>query len=151
MIEKEERAEYRNYALKYFEIHAAQRMLAFRFFLIVALAVGWVILEYRDEEGVVFPFAGIALSCFSLVFWALDCRTKRLVENGEDALNYLESEWCQTVGEPPPMAIVARDRYWKNQSSGRPSGYKLRYKHCFWTVFSLPFIVGLIPPFSAWI
>ena len=147
MIKEEEHSEYRKYALKFFEIHAAQRMLAFRFFLIVALAIGWVILEHQENGGWVFPYAGIALSCFALIFWGLDWRTMQLVKNSEEALKYLESSLCEPNREPPRIAIVSSDDYWKERSG---IGF-ISYKNCFRVVFALSFIAGLIPPTSVWI
>src|ERR1700743_2881425 len=82
---------FRTYAWSYFSLHATQRLQAFQFFitLITALIAGFAAFAKSDL------YRWLSVICFlvsflSFIFWKLECRTKELVKNGEEALKYLD-------------------------------------------------------------
>ncbi|MBL7130380.1 MAG: hypothetical protein ISS45_03105 [Candidatus Omnitrophica bacterium] len=82
-----------NYAWKWFEYHASQRLIAFRFYLIIIGAAGWLFL--RGDTSLVYPhnlLFGLALFIVSLFFFLLEVRNNRLVNCGRQALDKLEEE-----------------------------------------------------------
>lgn len=80
------------YAWKWFEYHAGQRLIAFRFFTIL---LGAVLVLVRDSiEKEQFIFMGITGSIsfvISLAFLAIEVRNKQLVDIGRDALKEIEN------------------------------------------------------------
>lgn len=83
-----------NYAWKWFEYHASQRLIAFRFYLIIIGASGWLFLG-KNTMGLTYPnnlFFGLALSIISLFFFLLEVRNNRLVNCGRKALDELERD-----------------------------------------------------------
>lgn len=134
-------ATFRAYALKYFEIHAAQRMQAFRFFVIFSIPVGGAMMHYWNKSDWQSVVLGIVLSVLSVVFWALDKRTCQLVENGEQALKFLDKYLADQDGEPHSLALFARDERIKE----RQRFNIISYKSCFNVVFALGFFGGLAP------
>jgi len=93
-MDKELRQEYREYAWKYFELHADQRLKAFHFFIIFAtLLIGaFATLLQRSGLQLAYVLLPLSLMFLSFVFWKLEERTRMLVKNGEDALKYLDAE-----------------------------------------------------------
>ena len=137
-------ARFRAYALKHFEIHAAQRMQAFRYFIGIAsaLVAGMV---YAWETAVDSPVLSCVLGglvcAVSAVFWALDYRTKNLIEVARQALVYLDEGLGQQHGEPHPLALISRDFHLRKKSCFR----FVSYKNCFRVVFVLMIVTGLVP------
>lgn len=84
-----------SHATKHFEIHAAQRLTAFNFFIVISGAILAAIAAsiQRPNE---FALPGAALSALlvilSAVFWKLDSRTKFLIKHSEAAIKNYERE-----------------------------------------------------------
>jgi len=80
-----------DYAWKWFEYHAAQRVTMFNYFLLITgiLASAYVVLL---KEGLFVIGTGLAVlgTLTSIGFLFLDCRNKQLVDLGEDVLEKLE-------------------------------------------------------------
>ena len=141
---------FRGYALKYFEIHAEQRLIAFRFFVTFAIAIGGALTYFLRTEESSWLSAGLGflLSFLAVVFWMLDVRTRNLVKNGENALKYLD-ERCGLSKpdlEPHVLALFTRDDYIRdeNRSWRKFSCGKISYTLCFKIVFVVVFAIGLI-------
>jgi len=87
--------ERRDYAWKWFDYHAKQRVSMFNFFLIASglLATAYVNTLCKGEEllGVAIAIS-ILGTVIALVFVFLDCRNARLVYLAEDVLRRLERE-----------------------------------------------------------
>jgi hypothetical protein len=85
------RPEVLDYAWKWFEYHAAQRLQAFRFFLIVLgallLAIGNAL---KEGQAVLLFSAAAAGGVVAFVFLLLELRNEALVNVGRDALLQLE-------------------------------------------------------------
>lgn len=87
------------YALKYFEIHAGQRMSVFNFFIVLSgiILTGLATCVVGDRAftpiGVVL---GFALTALAWTFWKLDQRTSFLIKRAEHALVEVEREHFPT-------------------------------------------------------
>lgn len=93
-MDKDEIKEMRDYAWKYFSLHADQRIKTFNFYLVLAtFAVGGMltIVNVAGHAWVV-ALISFILAFLSWIFYNLDCRNKQLVKHGEDALKRLEQE-----------------------------------------------------------
>lgn len=86
------------YAWNWFSYHAAQRLTAFRFFLIM---IGVVIVGYFKCVELHWPRLGIVMGSFgaliAVAFWILEIRNEELVWCGRAALDQLESEMQLTI------------------------------------------------------
>lgn len=94
MNESEQRWLQFTYAWNWFEYHASQRLIAFRFYLIIIGAVGWIFLRGDlSSIGILHGrFFGAALSVVSLFFYLLEKRNNKLVNCGRFALDRLEKD-----------------------------------------------------------
>ena len=93
MITDDQKFLYQN-ALKYFEIHAAQRIQALNFCVIIeSLLVTGVLGLFSSRE---FRIAAIvvsfAISFFAVCFYCMDKRMKMMIEASEDVLKTIEAE-----------------------------------------------------------
>ena len=107
----ETRRELRDYAWKYFELHAEHRLKAFGFFVLLSSAIvgGFVtiVTSSKSTSGLwLLPFSLIFLN---FVFWKFEERTRALVKNGEDVLKYLDSTLHKIDGEPHPTMLFHID------------------------------------------
>lgn len=95
------------YSLKYFEIHAAQRMSVFNFFIVLSTIIltGLATCVFGDEMYVPIGVPlGLLLTALALTFWKLDQRTSFLVKRAEKALEHLE-----TVHFPAFAQIISNE------------------------------------------
>ncbi len=122
-----------DYAYKWFEYHASQRLVAFNYLLVImgALSVGY----YRAFDGKEYIYA-LFVSGFgvfvALAFLVLDARNKDLVRKGSDALKHIENlpEFSALDDDKDPCRIMSSD-----------SGRSTLKSHSFW----LPAIeIGLL-------
>jgi hypothetical protein len=80
-----------DYAWNWFEYHAGQRLVAFRFFLIVLGALVLGISTGLKDENIVLASAIAELGVLiSFAFLMLEVRNNRLVDVGREALKHLE-------------------------------------------------------------
>jgi hypothetical protein len=93
-INDELRSELRDYAWKYFALHADQRIKTFNFFLILCtLIAGGLITILRDGGNIALgALPAFILTLLSFVFWRLDIRNKQLIHHSEEALMILEDD-----------------------------------------------------------
>ncbi len=98
----------RDYAWKYFQFHADQRLKTFNFFVLFAtVLIGGGLTLLKDET---IPRAGIAvgfflLAFFAFVFWKLDQRNKDLIRHGEAALKHIE-QMPYAAGAPDEITQI---------------------------------------------
>lgn len=81
------------HATKHFEIHAAQRLTAFNFFIVISgaiLAAMAASLQKPDVLAIPGTALGILLVVLSAIFWKLDRRTKFLIKHSESAIKHFE-------------------------------------------------------------
>ena len=139
---------FRDYAWRYFELHAEQRLKTFQFFITLATAiVGGSLLLLRYGQGHKWmAVLGFLLSFLSFVFWKLDVRTRTLVKNAEEALKFLDAKHqLPTVdGAPHPLAMFTRDDHFTSQEKKFPlSSGHFSYSRCFRYVFVAFAVIGL--------
>jgi hypothetical protein len=96
------------YALKYFEIHAAQRMSVFNFFIVLSSIILTGLSTCIVGDNLYAPIGiplGLLLTALALTFWKLDQRTSFLVKRAEKALERLETdhfpEFARIIGKEP--------------------------------------------------
>lgn len=81
------------YVWRYFELHSAQRMTLFNYYLIISGAISTgLAATLQGSQG--FSYLGVALggllTLFSFVFWKLDQRTSNLIKFAESILSIAE-------------------------------------------------------------
>lgn len=147
-MDEKQHAMLRDYAWKYFSMHADQRLKTFGFYLTLAtLIVGAfiaILKEAKDWRWLsVLPFL---LSFMTFVFWKFELRNKQLVRNGEAALKHLDAllPIVSTGAEPHVLRILARDDYLSGQGDGSPHKRGWTYSRCFNAVFLVFGITGLV-------
>lgn len=100
-----------DYAWNWFEYHAAQRLLAFRFFLIfigiIAVALNNAVKVSNFE--IVQIIGGLG-AFISLAFLALEIRNEQLVNVGRDALKVIENDAAYPVNEELKLLSIDRHR-----------------------------------------
>ena len=133
-----------NYAFKYFELHAAQRMTVFNFFLLLSGALsGGIGASLMGDN--VFPLSALFLSALlillSLVFYKLDRRTSFLIKHAELALSKSESRVLATECRLVGNERGAFDR-WQNAQSRVARAWS--YSYCFKVVFLGSTVVGIV-------
>lgn len=91
-MDGEHRKELRDYAWKYFSLHADQRIKTFNFYILLCGLGATVITTTVKDIGNQFAASvmSFGLALISLVFWKLDVRNKELIKTSEAALKYLE-------------------------------------------------------------
>jgi hypothetical protein len=133
-----------DYAFKYFDLHAKQRMTVFNFFLVIAgILTGGIAAGLGHDPPI--PALSVALSVVlilvAIVFQKLDNRTSFLIKHAERALKECEGELLSPTAqlisteEAEFAAFQAEKGFWK-------SGWS--YSDCFRTVFVAMVILGLI-------
>lgn len=90
--------DYTEYVWKYFELHANQRVVLFRFYVIFftvyVVATSHLVLEFdktQDYEEFSVIFLSILFIFITWVFKMLDARNRNLIHNAEDFFKKLES------------------------------------------------------------
>ena len=99
-----------DYAWGWFEYHAGQRMVAFRFFLILlsALVVG-VATALKNGQHVLGSAIAWFGSFISLAFFMLELRNEALVNVGRNALLHIENS-DETLKGAPALQLFHADR-----------------------------------------
>lgn len=130
----------REYAWKWFDYHAAQRITIFRFYLIfVALLVaGYSTLTIEGQFGSSIG-AALFLVIATVLFMRLDERNKQLVKLGEDFLKEEEAKVAEAIGSSTiRIASGAETKKHRHFCS-----FRQIYGALFWTIFVMSaFMVG---------
>jgi len=146
------RCELRDYAWKYFALHADQRIKTFNFFLVLCtFTTGGLIALLKDAQDARLgaPVA-LAVTFISFIFWRLDIRNKELIHGSEAALILLEKDGrLKDNGKVTnPLKIFTSEQ---NATDARkrerflgflPRHYS--YSTCFNAVFAVFGLAGLI-------
>lgn len=84
-----------DYLWNYFQFHAGNRLITFRFFLIICgFLIGGIITSIKLElNQVISILLSVLLSAFSFLFYKLDSRNRHLIKLSENGLKYIESKW----------------------------------------------------------
>jgi len=138
-MEENLRKELRDYAWKYFDRHAEQRLKAFNFYILLCGAiVAGVAASLRDDgpQWLAILLA-LILSVVSFVFAKLDRRTRFLTKHSEEALKVIEGAMKElpdeSSGAPHRCKLFLREKY--EQGKCGPEEYS--YTTCFRWLFLL--------------
>ncbi|MFC1512502.1 hypothetical protein ACFL4S_00465 [bacterium] len=84
------------HASDWFYYHAKQRLVTFRFFLLLLIAIGYLYVNMFDKCSIncLRLGCGILLLILSLLFFILELRNRELVNCGREALDELEKRMC---------------------------------------------------------
>lgn len=142
---------FREYALKYFHIHADQRMRVFQFYIAIStalLGVGAFMIKQEQSQEIL-VFLGLFMAFVSFIFWKLDIRVKGLIKNAEVALKILDDRHKipDVDGGPNPLKLFARDDFLVDLRKSKDGPLKLghfSYGKCFNWVFAVVGILGFL-------
>lgn len=140
-----------SYCWDWFEYHAGQRVLSFRYFAILMgiFAVGFA--NGLDRNSYVFLFCvAIAAALASLAFLYLDIRNEQLVSHGKNALLSLEAS-AAFSGYPEDVKIFHRDLEVRNGFVSHGFWYSFIYGTSAFFFFVLSFIISTHSVFISWI
>jgi hypothetical protein len=140
----------RKQAWDYFNVHAAQRLTTFNFYIVISalLSTGLLATFNKDYQS---PLLGLLVGCFlplfSFVFYKLDERNRELIRGAEEALRFFEnqSSYADEGGIPHIAKIFCRE---DRETTLKKSGYSasiwdrhFSYSDCFiWVFRSFAFI-----------
>jgi hypothetical protein len=131
----------RDYAWKYFSLHADQRLKTFHFYLILAtVIVGAFATLVKDGRSLpwlsILPFL---LAFVSFIFWKLDKRNQQLVTVGESALRLLDDQLgLECHGKPHPLKLFEYEEYLTEEIKRSPTNLvdaHYTYTKCFHMIF----------------
>ncbi len=97
----------------YFAIHANQRMQILNFYIVLEtfFITGLLTLFQLDGELAAFRFTVcIAIIFFSLIFYALDMRTKTMIKFSEDALKTIEQKNVAKYGNEIMIFSIEQEK-----------------------------------------
>lgn len=140
----------RTQAWNYFEVHAAQRLTTFRFYLVLSTATTAAIFVTFQRDYRV-PSVGIVLSLllvfFAFVFWKLEGRNRELVRLAEEALKFFEEEanLPDEGGKPHRAKLFSREAsVTRDKEQARSPKVHFSYSTCFKAVFVTFAATGLV-------
>ncbi|MBI4965463.1 MAG: ABC transporter ATP-binding protein [Desulfomonile tiedjei] len=145
----------RNQAWNYFQVHAAQRLTTFNFYIVISalLSTALVTTFHKDYQSPWLGFlVGIFLPLISFVFWKLDKRNKELVRGAEAALKFFENqtEYADSENVPHIAKIFNREEHEtqikRKETKGGKSVWEkhFSYSDCFRWIFLSFGILGLL-------
>jgi hypothetical protein len=138
----EDAAEVADFAFKWFQLHADQRLKVFNFFLVIAgICVAGFFTAIQAKNAVAASLISIVLIVVCICFKQLDLRTAQLVEIGEDYLR----EWLELKNKKLDSAnvnLIARADVKRNC---------LSYRQVFNLLFIIFGLVGLLGAIFPWI
>jgi len=128
----------REYAWKYFALHAEQRLKTFHFFIIIsAILSGAIFTIMKDISNTLYTIPICYLISFlAFIFWKLDQRNKELIKHGENVLKSIET--CiesQCNNNIPNLFKDERKEGKKNKFSIPLLTSRWSYSNCFNWIF----------------
>jgi hypothetical protein len=148
--------EYRSYVWKYFKLHANQRIVLFRFYIIFfslyALASAHLLITFHREpirEELISITLGIFFILITLIFWFLDTRNRNLIHHAEDYFRDHEAQFGNqhsTKAELNQFEHVCNNaKIFTNEHEKANCGHSgFRHTHCFRMLFALGILLALI-------
>jgi len=143
--------ETRRYLWDYFEMHAAQRLRTFHFYLIMCAVVVTGYLAVLREGWA--PGYGMVLGAlslfFSFVFCKLDRRTSDMIGYAEEGLTFVEQALRgEEEGSNPAIVGIfayedAHTKEKRKRPIWKPWQYYLTYMRCFRLVFMVMAFLGV--------
>lgn len=143
--------DYRQIAWNYFKLHANQRIVLFRFYVVFfslfALVIGHLISEFHFAS-IYQEWIAIVLSLMffliTIIFWCLDSRNRYLIHNAEDyfvkyELIFMDKKPNRFVDEINTAKIFTKE---KNDT--RDGKCPIRHRFCFKIIFSIGLMLSVI-------
>ncbi len=142
----------RGYVWDYFQLHAAQRLTTFNFYIALStLITTGLFASFHESFGV--PSLGIVLGLllvvFSFVFFKLEQRNRHLIWHGEAALKRIEEGFAEGSAEAEDFRVFLKEQEETNtrKAAHRPIRdiwtYPYSYSNCFNIVFWVFALLGL--------
>lgn len=144
-MDKEELLEQREYAWKYFSLHAEQRLKTFHFFIMLSAIISGAIFTISKDMPNISLASPICylLSFLAFIFWKLDQRNKELIKHGELALKEIEEHVKQKYEIMKEIYLFSNEIEITNNKNKFPKApliySHMSYSDCFNLVF---FIFG---------
>lgn len=135
------------YSLRYFELHAEQRMSTFNFFIVLSGLLITSLVSTFDKE-FTYPSAGYVISLsmiyISCIFWKLDQRVSFLVKHAEKSLSWLEKLEISKDPDYPDIFTAEEIETSKCEPPVWPGFFraKMRYSQCFNALYLLFCAIG---------
>ena len=142
--------EQKDYAWKYFELHANQRMSTFNFFIVIAALMTTALAKTFERDfqySYVGIILGIGLSLSAYIFWKLDQRVRFLIKHAEGVLKEIELHWLNNLGEDKFLSnlFTGEDAKTSNNKKIFPLIYAtLSYSNCFNIIYLLFGLFGIL-------
>jgi len=141
----------RQCAWDYFQLHAAQRMALFNFFVLISAiltaGMGSALRKNGAYECVGLALA-VSLLLVSFAFWKLDQRVRFLVKHAEGILKMVEATQAEDGANSAELALFAEEERktieLKRQSGRCPFRCHLSYSQCFGVVYIIFGGLGLL-------
>lgn len=143
----------RSYVWDYFQLHAAQRLTTFNFYIALStlITTGLFASFHKSFQvpslGIVL---GLLLMVFSFVFFKLEQRNRHLIWHGEEALKRLENDFAVEEGVKASELKVFVNEEEKTKAQKHSRGavrniwtYPYSYSNCFNIVFWVFALLGL--------
>ncbi len=135
-----------DYAWKYFQIHADQRLKTFNFYLILSTLISGAltaIIKNASDILVGIPLA-LLLPFLSFIFWKLDLRNKQLIGHGERALKYIENEYGIEDESDQPHVLKIFNHEADATKKLKRNTFFFTYSTCFNLVFLIFGVGGIV-------
>ena len=135
-----------DYAMRYFELHAGQRMSTFNFFIILSALLTTALVATFDKQ-FSYPSMGyavaVAMICVSLIFWKLDQRVRFLIKHAEEALILLEGK--ERLEDSTPKLFTFETKKTSHKTKDPWQGLfkaHMSYSQCFGVIYFLFAAIG---------
>jgi ABC-type multidrug transport system fused ATPase/permease subunit len=139
----------RQYVWNYFQVHAAQRLTTFNFYILISTLIATGFLIVISGMPILALLLSVILMVLSLVFWKLDVRNKQLVRTAEAGLKYLEGkdEIADKTSEPHILNVFRYEEAQTNKLRAEKVKWiwnrVFTYSTCFNIVFVVFAVLGL--------
>ncbi len=139
-----------DYAMRYFELHANQRMSTFNFFIVLNALLITALVSTFDKD-FIYPGIGhmisISIVYVSIIFWKLDQRVRFLIKHAEKSLSLIEENEKIADSLFPDLFSSEIIKTKELQKGAWKSVFKLHmfYSQCFGAIY---FLFGLIGVFG---
>jgi hypothetical protein len=125
------------YAWKYFEYHASQRLQMIRFYVTAIIAIGTGIgFLYKEDDFALAALMSIFGAAITVIFWRLDRRVADLIKYAERALKFEESRLARETENEAMRIAEAAD--------GKRRIFPYTYRQNFLVMFGLVAVVFLL-------
>ncbi|MCK4369162.1 MAG: hypothetical protein KAV68_05840 [Dehalococcoidales bacterium] len=139
----------RQYIWNYFQVHAAQRLTTFNFYILISTLIATGFLIVIKDMPILALLLSVVLILLSFVFWKLDARNKQLIRIAEAGLKYLESkdEIADKTREPHILNIFSYEEAQTKELRSKKTKWiwnkVFTYSTCFNIVFIVFAVLGL--------